>query len=204
MTPRCSLCTARRASRRCPALSQDICPRCCGTRRGRDIACTADCPHLAAAREQVEQRSVTFADLRRVREIDPEFAGDFEHGILGIRETRFRDLKDREVKEAVENLMKTVRTGESGLLYEYRSPNPRIQIIADALKAVIDRYREGKNVSHSVGTDEVKVILLAVLNAVKTTSRRDPDSVDYLDHIARFGAPVAPAAPQPAGRIILP
>jgi len=47
----CPLCHQRKARRHCPALAQTICSVCCGTKRLVEIACPADCVHLAAARE---------------------------------------------------------------------------------------------------------------------------------------------------------
>src|SRR5215467_13237695 len=47
----CPLCRQRRARRMCPALNQQICTVCCGTKRLSEIHCPADCPYLASARE---------------------------------------------------------------------------------------------------------------------------------------------------------
>src|SRR5262249_11210358 len=47
----CPLCGTRKARRGCPAVGQQICPVCCGTKRLVEIACPGDCPWLASARE---------------------------------------------------------------------------------------------------------------------------------------------------------
>ena len=47
----CPLCGIRRARRSCPAVGQQICAVCCGTKRLTQIACPSDCPWLVSARE---------------------------------------------------------------------------------------------------------------------------------------------------------
>src|SRR5438045_3325230 len=46
----CPLCRQRKARRSCPAVGEQICPVCCGTKRLVEIACPPDCPYLASAR----------------------------------------------------------------------------------------------------------------------------------------------------------
>src|SRR5436190_11672890 len=48
---KCPLCGRQKARRACPALGQQICTVCCGTKRLTEIQCPADCPYLASARE---------------------------------------------------------------------------------------------------------------------------------------------------------
>jgi len=39
---KCVFCS-KKAKRSCPALQQEICPFCCGSKRGNEIECTLDC-----------------------------------------------------------------------------------------------------------------------------------------------------------------
>ena len=54
----CPLCRQRKARRACPALGQQICTVCCGTKRLVEIACPSDCPYLASARDHPPARIV--------------------------------------------------------------------------------------------------------------------------------------------------
>src|SRR3954469_9620703 len=47
----CPLCRMRKARRGCPALGQQICAVCCGTKRLSEIQCPSDCTWLASARD---------------------------------------------------------------------------------------------------------------------------------------------------------
>lgn len=48
----CTLCKTRPPRRHCPALTTDICARCCGEEREETIDCRFDCEYLLVARER--------------------------------------------------------------------------------------------------------------------------------------------------------
>jgi hypothetical protein len=199
MTP-CILCASRRGTRPCPALKTDICTICCGTKRRRTVDCPEDCQFLKQGRRYQEQRAGDTEPLKRVRELDAEYVNALDQSILEVRNNRFRDLLDREVKEALENVLKTVETAEKGLLYEYRSPDPRIQILADSVKRVADEYRD----KHQVETVETRTCLMAAITAIKSMLRHNPDSTAYLDLITQYARDVTPEPARPSGLIQLP
>ena len=58
---KCTLCDTRRARRNCPALSQIICPQCCGSKREETISCPFECNYLLDGRAH-----------EKLVEIDPE------------------------------------------------------------------------------------------------------------------------------------
>ena len=115
LTASCILCASRRGTRPCPALKTDICTICCGTKRRRTVDCPEDCQFLKQGRRYQEQRAGDTEPLKRIRELDAEYVNALDQSILEVRNNRFRDLLDREVKEALENVLKTVETGEKGL-----------------------------------------------------------------------------------------
>lgn len=199
MTP-CILCATRRGTRPCPALKTDICTICCGTKRRRTVDCPEDCQFLKQGRAYQEQRAGDTEPLKRVRDMDAEYVNALDQSILEVRNDRFRDLLDREVKEALENVLKTVETAEKGLLYEYRSPDPRIQILADSVKRVADEYREKRKVE----TIETRTCLMAAITAIKSMLKHNPDSTAYLDLITQYARDVAPEPDRPSGLIHLP
>src|SRR5262245_17311550 len=73
----CPLCRQRKAKRSCPAVGQDICAVCCGTKRLVEIACPATCVYLESAqrhpaavvkRQQEADLTVLMGALGRVSE----------------------------------------------------------------------------------------------------------------------------------------
>ncbi len=76
---KCALCSRQKARRACPALGQQICAVCCGTKRLTEIQCPADCSYLASAREHPPA-----ATLRR------------QHRDVGLLVNVMRDLNSRQ------------------------------------------------------------------------------------------------------------
>jgi hypothetical protein len=196
----CILCSSRRGTRPCPALRTEVCSICCGTKRRRTVACPEECTFLRQGRAYQERRVGDTEPLKRIRELDAEYVNALDQSILDIRETRFRDLLDREVKEALENVLKTVETGERGLIYEYRSPDPRVQILTDSIKRVIDEFRKERRVE----AIETRSCLFAAIIAIKSMLRHNPDSTAYLDLITQYARDVASETDHPSGLIQLP
>jgi hypothetical protein len=191
-------CPPRHAA--CPALKTEICSLCCGTRRRRTVACPEDCGFLKHGRAYQELRVGNTEPLKKARELSPEYVNALDLSILEIRNTRFRDLLDREVREALENVLKTVETGEKGLIYEYRSPDPRIQILSDGIKRVVGEFQNKRRVE----TEETKACLLAAVTAIRSMLRHNPDSVAYLDLITQYAREAKPVPDRPTGLIQLP
>src|SRR5437660_7310719 len=77
----CPLCGRAKARRMCPALGQEICPVCCGTKRITEIACPPDCAYLATSRDHPPAVAVR----RRRSDLD-----------LVVRATR--DLAERQAR----------------------------------------------------------------------------------------------------------
>lgn len=164
------------------------------------MACPEDCRFLKQGRAYQEQRAGDTESLKRVRELDAEYVNALDQSVLAVRNTRFRDLLDREVKEALENVLKTIETGDKGLIYEYRSPDPRIQILADSVNRVVEEFRERRRVESLV----TRTCLLAAITAIKSMLKHDPDSTAYLDLITQYVRDTAPVPDRPSGLIQLP
>jgi len=61
-----------------------------------------------------------------------------------IRRTRLPDLRDGEARQAFANLSETMRTKSSGLIYEFRSADPRVQVMVDELLSVASLHERGE------------------------------------------------------------
>ncbi len=185
-TNKCPLCDKRKGVRYCPALNFQICSLCCGTKRRRTISCPDDCFYLITGRAYQVQRIPDIALIIKIREVNPEYMNGIEQSILLIRATRFRDLLDSEVKLALENILKTLETAERKIIYEYRSPNPKIQIVADSVTQTIKKYLRGEAGERSVSINEAKIFLKTIINALTTLVDRNSESTVYLDFIQQL------------------
>lgn len=144
---KCSLCATRPARRRCPALQQDICPTCCGTKRLVEIRCPDDCVYLASARRHPA------ASVQRQHELDVALLLPAMTGFTD-RQSRFfflfqsialrhpadalRPLLDADVADAAAATAATLETAARGLIYEQSPPT----VTARALSAGFGRAFE--------------------------------------------------------------
>lgn len=143
MKAACPLC-GRKAQRACPALSQTICSQCCGKGRRRTINCPGECPHVVAG--------IRLA-LRRLAELSGDHETEIEHAdvlhnlrlaLVQLRFGRLKDLTDEEARQALASVADTMRTRSHGLVYDFRSPDPRIQMAVDGLTEIAGLHERGE------------------------------------------------------------
>jgi hypothetical protein len=158
MSTLCKLCERKRAKRYCPGVEGEICPSCCGAERENSIDCPLDCPYLREARLHERPAFETHAGLstadgaaEELPNPDVKLTEDFiraqEPAIIWLAAALMRAMEvgkavDYDAREALESLIKTYRTLESGLIYETRPPNPYAAAIQDVLKQAIEDLRK--------------------------------------------------------------
>src|SRR3569833_2987601 len=126
----CKICGKRRARRACPAVSGDICSLCCGTEREVSLACPIECQYLQEAHLHEKPLPVAESDLpNRDVEVSESFLVRQEETLLyfmyALLEAALRTpgAFDTDVITALEALIQTQRTLDSGLVYETRPEN---------------------------------------------------------------------------------
>lgn len=127
----------------------DICAICCGTERENTVRCPLDCEYLIEARRH--EKSVP-VDVTKVPNRDVEVTEEFLHehdpllalmsAIIYAGAKKTEGSTDRDVREALEATIKTLRTAQSGLIYETRPENPYAAEIQEFIKSRLDQFRE--------------------------------------------------------------
>lgn len=144
MNTPCKLCEKKRARRYCPGVSGEICPVCCGTERENTIDCPSDCEFLQEARAHEKPIPLTEEEFpHKDIEVSEDFLREHEHVVMWVSTALARAMEkdravDRDAQEALDSLIQTYRTLQSGLIYETRPPNPYAAAIQDALKLAIE------------------------------------------------------------------
>jgi len=156
----CKICNKRRARRYCPGVGGEICPQCCGTERENSVDCPRDCEHLRAARLHEQLGPIPSVEIpnRDIRVTD-EFIRQHEHVITWLTAALARAMDreravDFDAREALEALIRTYRTLESGLIYETRPQNPYAARIQAALQESVEELR--KNVAKEAGMNALR------------------------------------------------
>ena len=141
----CPLCRQRKARRACPALGEQICAVCCGTKRLVEIHCPDSCPYLASAREhppavvQREQQRDVSALMHTMRDVTDR-QQQLMFLLLGIARRYEADplqsLVDADVEEAARSLASTLETANRGVIYEHQPATMAAQRLVTDWKAL--------------------------------------------------------------------
>jgi hypothetical protein len=148
----CPLCRQRRARRSCPALNEQICAVCCGTKRLVEIRCPPDCPYLVTAREHPP------ATVVRQQRQDLGFLVEFTRDlntrqsqllfliatvIARYKSPELDSIVDEDVARAAGTLAATFETAARGVIYEHRTASLPAGRLATALKAALTEAASG-------------------------------------------------------------
>jgi hypothetical protein len=200
----CPLCRARKAKRACPALGQDICTVCCGTKRIVEIACPATCVYLehaqkhpaaAVKRQQEADLTVLVTALGRVSEPQLQLFFLLQSTILRFKPEGFGRLTDHEVAEATGALAATLETAQRGVLYDHQTGSPVAAALKRELKALLEKLGPGGG----SGFDrEASIVLRGIERGARhETLGPGAGEADYLSVVARVLQEPPPSAEPP-------
>lgn len=211
----CTLCGERRARRACPALGNQICPVCCGTKRVVQIQCPSDCAYLASAREHPP--AATVRQHQRDFGLVVQFMRDFNQRqsqlfflvntfLQRYNPPEMQALIDDDVAEAAAALAATFETASRGVIYEHRPASLPADRLATALKPVL--AEAGRNGGSAFERDAA-VVLRRIEEAARQVRAADPSNrralFDLLARVVRSAddSPPAPDVSTPS-RILIP
>jgi len=203
----CELCKTRKPRRLCPAVRGEICSICCGGSREVTLDCPLDCRYLQEAHAH-----------ERVAEPDPE---KFPNPDVEITE-RFAEstaplfnffglalvkaglsvpgTTDNDLREALDAMVRTYRTLESGLGYESRPANPVAAAVQQKLSAELETARQ--QLRERVGMEPLRdadvlgvLVMFQRVEYGRNNGRpRSRAFLDFLHHEFPSGIPSGPAA----------
>jgi hypothetical protein len=127
----CAICETRRPRRFCPGVRGDICSLCCGVEREVTVSCPLDCEYLQDARKHekpapLDENQVPNRDIR----VTERFLEEHQDLLMFLGGAVFSGAMetdgavDFDVREALDALVRTYRTLQSGVYYETLPPNP--------------------------------------------------------------------------------
>jgi hypothetical protein len=176
----CPLCQRRRARRACPAINEQICAVCCGTKRLVEIRCPPDCPYLVTAREHPpvailrQQRQDVGFVVEFMRDLNARQSQLFFLIATVIARYKSPDLgsiADDDVAQAAGTLAATFETAARGVLYEHRTASIPAGRLVAALKAALAEAASGAG---SPFERDAAVILRRIEQAARRMNEVDP------------------------------
>ena len=207
----CPLCGVRRARRGCPALGQQICPVCCGTKRLVQIDCPNDCAWLASAREHPP--AVTVRQQQRDLGLVVQFMRDLSQRqsqlflllstfLARYQTPELQPIIDDDVTEAAAALAGTFETAVRGVIYEHRPASLPAERLLSALKPLLVEAGEGAG---STFEGDAAVALRRIEDAVREIRALAPENRRaFLELLGRVISEAPPAEPTEAPRLIVP
>jgi len=149
----CPLCRQRKPRRACPAVGQQICAVCCGTKRLVEINCPSDCAYLEAAerhpaaavkRQQEHDLGLLMSTLGRLSQGQLQLFFLLQSVVLRFKpEGGLLRLADADLAEAAGALASTLETAERGVVYEHRSASPVAEELRQALSGFLTEIGKG-------------------------------------------------------------
>ncbi len=200
----CPLCGIRRARRGCPALGQQICPVCCGSKRLVQIACPSDCSWLASARDHPP--AVVVRQQQRDVGLLVQFVNEFSERqsqlfmLISTFLVRYRPPElqapiDDDVAEAATALGRTLETAARGVIYDHRPASLPAERLVAALKPVL--AEAGRGAAGTAFERDAAVVLRRLADAVAETRATDQQNRRaFLDLLGRV---IAAPEVQPHG-----
>jgi hypothetical protein len=212
----CAICRIRKPRRFCPGVHGDICSICCGNEREVTVDCPLDCPFLQEARkhERTEPLNPSEFPNQDIR-VTEEFLEEHEPLLVGAMGSLMHaafdtpGAVDRDVRDALDALIRTQRTLQSGVYYETRPVNALANRIFGATQTGLEEFRESER--DNLGTSRTRdadvlgvLVFLQRLELDRNNGR--PRSRAFLDSLRGFLDGADGAVPQtpPASPLIVP
>ena len=212
----CAICRIRKPRRFCPGVHGDICSLCCGAEREVTVDCPFDCPYLQEARKHEHTDPVNPDEFpnKDIR-ITEEFLGEHEALLVSAMSSLMLaafdtpGAVDRDVRDALDALIRTQRTLESGVYYETRPDNALANRIFGATQKGLEDFRkqetESLGMTRTRDTDLLRVLVFLQRLELDRNNGR-PRGRAFLDSLRGFLSETGGAAPPspPASSLIVP
>jgi len=213
MAEPCKICNTRKPRRYCPGLRAEICSICCGTEREMSIDCPLDCEYLIEAhlRERKPPLSADDFPNQDIRVTD-RFLQEREPLLLLVASSVTQAALaapgaiDYDIREALQALIRTYRTLQTGLYYEARPDNPVAARIAGRTQELIGKFREDlakEQGLHSIRDSDILGLLVFLERLELQHNNGRKKGRAFLGFLLEFFPPLQPGNTEASGPSIL-
>jgi hypothetical protein len=209
----CLVCNKRKGKRFCPAKAGKICTTCCATEREETIDCPFECPHLQESRPH-EHKGLLDPDNFPYKEIriNESFLRDHDDLLIACGEAVLGGAlgspraTDRDTREALDALIQTYKTLDSGIYYETRPESAYAREIMGGIQRRLQEFKENetKQTGFSRTRDsDIRALLVFLYRMALDRDNGRGRGKAFLDFL-RQHFPLADAKPAAAPSLILP
>lgn len=209
---KCELCNKRKGKRYCPAKRTEICPVCCGQKRGIEIDCPLDCKYFVEGqknhnkkvnRERIKKDGVK--SYMRKAELYSRAPGLFANIEIAISQLyrSNKEFTNRILISGLEQASKTLETESRGIIYEYMGENEYANEVARAVLSVARQFT-GSPQGQGLNTNFVTQVFDEFIAEAKFYDDLDGDEDSYPRHLARYHPEEKKSVNDQSGLIIKP
>ena len=210
----CAICHIRKPRRSCPGVNGDICTLCCGNEREVTVNCPFECEFLQEARKH-ERTGITDADNIPNKDIvvKEEFLEDHEIVLAGVSNALLRatleteGAVDTDVRAALDALIRTYRTLQSGVYYEHRPDNALASRIFDGTQRGIEEFRrketEQRGMAHTRDSEVLQMLVFLQRMELDRNNGRARGRA-FIDFLRAFFSDTAEALAGRSSSLIVP
>jgi len=209
----CAICETRRPKRFCPGIGGEICTICCGTEREVTVTCPLDCEFLLEARRRDKPLPPNPEQMpNRDIQVPEGFLRDHK-GLLAflghsLAQAAFATpgAVDLDVRDALDALIRTYRTLDSGVYYDTLPQGPVAANVYRMMQQGIGDFRQAEQQRFGTSrTRDADVLrLLVFLHRFEATrSNGRSRGRAFLGALQGFYA-VSASEPSPPSSLILP
>jgi hypothetical protein len=211
----CAICHIRKPRRFCPGVNGEICTLCCGKEREVTVDCPLDCPFLQEARKHDHTEPLNPDELpnKDIR-VTEEFLEEHETLLIGAMSSLMLaafetpGAVDGDVREALDALIRTQRTLQSGVYYETRPDNALASHILSGMQEGLAEFRkkERETLGMTQTRDGEVVTMLVFLQRLaldRNNGRpRGRAFLDYMRDLLGDAAGAVPPMPRTSSLIV--
>lgn len=141
------------------------------------IDCSDDCRFLLEGRRQALKRLVKLSGDRSFELKFFSVLHDFRLTLLNFLEIHKGTISDSEVVTAIEHAAETLRVRSRGLIFDFRSTNPRVQQATDLLFEIAEWYHNNGNGKEgsTIGFEELSASLRYLEKQILSATKRGID-----------------------------
>ncbi len=132
-----------------------------------------ECSYYTQARLRAVERLLELGGDPMVEYESADVMHNLRLALVQLARARMEDLGGAEAAEAIGNLADSLRTRGKGLIYEFRSSNPRAQMVTDALSGVLEMHSKGQKGLRPAPPDEQERCVRQLKRQADGASRRE-------------------------------
>lgn len=181
---KCTQCNQAKAKRNCPTLSVMICPKCCGSKRGREIECVDFCEYfisLDVFEKQQALKNVNSLVSSHFNNINEDVFRDPDFMPFALElESYFVELfhnDDTITDDDIYEIVAIIYAYQSQMIKDYGEMN-------DLGTAICKKYEEVDKQITYIKKEEKLLIVLRILKSIRSISGGEYGNRNYLRVVA--------------------